>query len=66
MFKQLALIRALQQGCVTYNFADGTKQVSQINNSIFYDDKGRKVDLNNVMKIFQTTAWDLKATSFTF
>ena len=66
MYKQLSQIRETGQGSVTYIFADGTKQVSNINSQIFYDEKGRKKDLNAVVNVFQTTAHDLKAISFEF
>jgi len=66
MYKQLSQIRETGQGSVTYNFADGTKQVATINSQVFYDEKGRKKDLNVVVSIFQSTAHDLKAISFEF
>lgn len=66
MFKQLANIRATGQGSVTYSFEDGTKQVANINTVIFYNEKGKQLNLNNVMEIFQSTAHDLRAKSFNF
>ena len=66
MFKQLSDIRETQQGRVTYNFKDGTKQVSPVNNVIFYDRNNRKVNLNNIVELFQSTAHDLGAISFEF
>lgn len=66
MFKQLSQIRESGQGTVTYTFADGTKQVSDINSKVFYGDKGQKRSLDQVMAVFQSTAHDLKAVSFEF
>lgn len=49
---------------VTYIFADGTKQVCQINNAIKYNEKGRLRSPLEIIKVFETTAHDLGAISF--
>lgn len=64
MFKNLAEARDTQMGTITYNFADGTKQVCPINQAVFFDERGRKKQLNQVMEVFNSTAWDLGAISF--
>lgn len=46
---------------VTYHFEDGTKQVSQINKQIYYDEKGRKRSIEQIEKVFTDTAHDLGA-----
>lgn len=66
MYKQLANIRFTGQGSVTYSFADGTKQVSSINSTIFLNEKGKQLNLNSVMEVFQDTAHDLGAIKFEF
>lgn len=49
---------------VTYHFEDGTKQVSSINNAILKDEKGRTRSEEQIMKVFETTMWDLGAIKF--
>lgn len=49
---------------VTYYFEDGTKQVSQINNKILFDEKGRKRSESQIMKVFEDTCHDLGAIKF--
>ena len=49
---------------VTYHFEDGTKQVSQINNKILFDEKGRKRSESQIIKIFEDTCHDLGAVKF--
>lgn len=49
---------------VTYHFEDGTKQVSQINNKVLFDEKGRKRSKEQIIKVFEDTMWDLKAIKF--
>lgn len=49
---------------VTYHFADGTTQVSQITPQSHYDEKGRKRNLDSFKKLFAETAYDLGAESF--
>lgn len=49
---------------VTYHFEDGTKQVCQINSKILVDEKGRKRSESQILNVFETTAWDLGATSY--
>lgn len=49
---------------VTYHFEDGTKQVSQINNKVLFDEKGRKRSKVQIIKVFEDTMWDLKAIKF--
>lgn len=66
MFKKLAEIRETGQGSVTYSFEDGTKQVSNINPTVFLDDKGRNLNLNSVMEKFSSSAHDLGAIKFEF
>lgn len=60
-FKKLANARDLDNGVVTYHFADNTKLVAPINSGIFKDERGRRRNLNQVAQIFKDTAWDLKA-----
>jgi len=69
MSKPLTLLQTLQKiendgGTVTYNFEDGTKQVSNINKELFYNEKGRRRDLNEVARIITDNMHDLGATSF--
>ena len=49
---------------VTYHFEDGTKQVSQINNKILFDEKGRKRSESQIMKVFEDSCHDLGAIKF--
>lgn len=49
---------------VTYHFEDGTKQVSQINDKVLFDEKGRKRSKEQIIKVFKDTMWDLKAIKF--
>lgn len=50
---------------VTYNFTDGTKVVQPISKDVLFGYKGKKRSFNEILDIFQTTAYDKKATSFT-
>lgn len=52
-------------GTVTYYFADDTKQVSQINKEIFFNEKGKRKNIQDVLEVFTSTQHDLKAISFT-
>lgn len=49
---------------ITYHFEDGTKQVSQINNAVLFDDKGKKRTAEQINNVFETTRHDLGAVSF--
>lgn len=51
---------------VTYHFADGTKQVSQITDQSQFDEKGRKRNRQSYEKLFSETAHDIGADSFEF
>ena len=53
-------------GTVTYLFKDGTKQVQSLNKEIFTDYKGKAVNPNQIIGIFETTAHDLGAIGFEF
>jgi hypothetical protein len=66
LFSDLKKVREKGNGSVTYNFENGSKQVSQINNNVFYNERGKPENLTKVMDIFITTAHDLKALSFNF
>lgn len=65
LFTQLKVIRQSNQGTVTFHFEDGTKQVQNINSSIFYDEKGRQQDLDKVVQTFKDISHDLGAKYFT-
>lgn len=49
---------------VTYYFEDGTKQISNINNAILKDEKGRLRSETQINKVFEDTMWDLGAIKF--
>lgn len=51
---------------VTYYFENGAKQVSNINNHIYKDEKGRTRSKEQIIEIFKATAWDLGAIKFEF
>ncbi len=53
-----------QMDTITYNFEDGSKQSQPINEEVFTDFKGRKKHRNEIFELFQQTAWDRKAVSF--
>ena len=50
---------------VTYNFADNTKVVQPINKQAMFDEKGRKRSIQQLHHVFETTAFDKKAISYT-
>jgi len=49
---------------VTYHFADGTKQVSAINNQVLVNEKGRARSEEQINEVFKDTMHDLGAISF--
>jgi arginyl-tRNA--protein-N-Asp/Glu arginylyltransferase len=49
---------------VTYNFEDGTRILQPINKECLFDSKGRRVSVNQLNNLFESTAYDKKATSF--
>jgi hypothetical protein len=49
---------------VTYHFADGTKQVSGINNQVLVNEKGRARSQEQINEVFKDTMHDLGAISF--
>ncbi len=61
-----ALLNAEQNGgTVTYHFDDDTKQVSQINKEVFFNERGKSRSPQDVLEVFTSTQHDLGATSFT-
>ena len=54
----------MEYSTVTYHFEDGTKQVCQISNKILFDEKGKKRSESQILNVFETTMWDLGATSY--
>jgi hypothetical protein len=51
-------------GHVTYLHESGAKQRQPINKSIFYNDKKRDKNLDDVLEVLEDTAHDLRAVSF--
>ena len=49
---------------VTYNFADGTKVVQPITNQSLLSEKKGNKSTNEMHNMFQTTAWDKGALSY--
>ena len=49
---------------VTYHFADGTKQVSNINSQVLLNIKGQKRSEDQINEVFKDTMHDLGAISF--
>jgi len=49
---------------VTYYFADNTKQISNVNRAVLFDEKGRRRSEEQINKIFIDTQHDLGAISF--
>ena len=50
---------------VTYTLENGTKIVQPINKHTFVNEKGRIRTENDLHKLFQETAWDKRAVSYT-
>jgi len=50
---------------VTYTLENGTKIVQPINRQAFVNEKGRKRTEAEFHKLFQDTAWDKRAVSYT-
>ncbi len=50
---------------VTYVLENGTKIVQPINKQVFVNEKGRKRTEGELHKLFQDTAWDKRAVSYT-
>lgn len=50
---------------VTYTLENGTKIVQPINKQAFVDEKGRRRTEDQLHKLFEDTAWDKKAISYT-
>ena len=50
---------------VTYTLENGTKIVQPINRQALVDEKGRKRTEEQLHKLFQDTAWDKRAVSYT-
>jgi len=50
---------------VTYTLENGTKIVQPINKQAFVNEKGRKRTEAEFHKLFQDTAWDKRAVSYT-
>jgi len=50
---------------VTYNFADGTKQVQPINKGIYIGERNKKRSYDEVINVLRTTSLDKGAVSFT-
>lgn len=51
---------------VTYHFADGTKQVCNINSAVLFDEKGRRRPSAILEHICETTAHDIGAVSYEY
>lgn len=51
-------------GVVTFHFADGTKQTQSINKDIFFDEKGKNLDLYKVVQKFNDICHDIKAIKY--
>lgn len=49
---------------VTYHFADGTKQISNINKEMLINERGRQRSMEELNKIFLDIQHDLGAISF--
>jgi hypothetical protein len=50
---------------VTYTLENGTKIVQHINKQAFVNEKGRRRTEGELHKLFQDTAWDKRAVSYT-
>ena len=50
---------------VTYKFGDGTRVIQPIQKQAFTNEKGKSRSENDMNKLFNETAWDKGATSFT-
>lgn len=50
---------------VTYTLENGTKIVQPINKECFVNERGRKRTEDDLHKLFQETAWDKRAVSYT-
>ena len=53
-------------GSIAYIFENGSRQVQEINKSVFFNEKGRKRDAKEILEIFQTIGHDLGAVSIEF
>ena len=51
-------------GHVTYLHENGAKQRQPINKAMFYNDKKRDKNLDDVLEVLEDTAHDLRAVSF--
>lgn len=51
-------------GHVTYIHESGAKQRQPINKAMFYNDKKRDKNLEDVLEVLEDTSWDLGAVSF--
>ncbi len=54
----------LAMDTITYIFANGSKQSQPINQEAFFDQKGKRRSQNEMIQLFQQTAWDRNAVSF--
>lgn len=64
MYKKLQHIRRTGEGIITFIFADNTIQRQSINQEIFFDERGRMLDLSKVIDLFNDIRHDLKAVSW--
>ena len=51
-------------GNITFNFADGTRQRQPLNTKIFYDEKGKSLDLYKVVSKINDICQDIKAINY--
>jgi hypothetical protein len=51
-------------GSVTYNFENGSKLKQDINKHVFFNEKGRRRNDDDVLNIFKGICHDLGAISF--
>jgi len=51
-------------GTITFNFADGTKQHQSINKEMFFDEKKNPLDLYKVVQHINDICHDLKAVDY--
>ena len=56
--------KGLIMDTITYLFADGSKQSQPIIAEAFFDAKGKKRTRSEMVELFQQTAWDRRAESF--